>query len=241
MTNYSNLAGKFISAHPVQTQTQTVIPNTNTKPKLHSSEPECNNFHKGSHVIRKGEICEVIKVDYTVDPPALLVRTPDGREVATEIHLVQLHNEEYRVNAFLRQLGARCTSNNAGDGPQNSHRDNDQHNQCGECGDSKRHPDLRTHTAIKEKNQHSPHWTISVLSWMHRRSPKRLSYFPPNNTTDFRKLSSKKTTLPRYDISFNMELKSAILNSRPLFLFENHQNCDLRFDIKSSKCFTICR
>ena len=157
MTNYSNLAGKFISAHPVQTQTQTVIPNTNTKPKLHSSEPECNNFHKGSHVIRKGEICEVIKVDYTVDPPALLVRTPDGREVATEIHLVQLHNEEYRVNAFLRQLGARCTSNNAGDGPQNSHRDNDQHNQCGECGDSKRHPDLRTHTAIKEKNQHSPH------------------------------------------------------------------------------------
>eukprot|EP00397_Hematodinium_sp_SG-2012_P064119 GEMP01089933.1.p1 GENE.GEMP01089933.1~~GEMP01089933.1.p1 ORF type:complete len:183 (+),score=37.14 GEMP01089933.1:83-631(+) len=44
---------------------------------------------QGDVVYRKGRKCEVIKVDYSIEPPSLVVRMDDnGAEVGTEIHFV---------------------------------------------------------------------------------------------------------------------------------------------------------
>lgn len=54
-----------------------------------SSSSKAEEFKKGDTVWRKGRKATVLKVDYSVDPPSLLVVMEDtGGEVGTEVHLV---------------------------------------------------------------------------------------------------------------------------------------------------------
>ena len=44
---------------------------------------------KGDTVIRKGQECIVIHIDYALDPPGYTLRLPDGREVGTELNRLE--------------------------------------------------------------------------------------------------------------------------------------------------------
>ena len=60
------------------------IPEPSSPLLSHGAGDGADVFNVGDHVIRKGLEVTVVKVDYTVEPPSYVIRTPDGREVGTE-------------------------------------------------------------------------------------------------------------------------------------------------------------
>eukprot|EP00928_Gymnodinium_smaydae_P077953 TRINITY_DN6150_c0_g1_i1.p1 TRINITY_DN6150_c0_g1~~TRINITY_DN6150_c0_g1_i1.p1 ORF type:complete len:502 (+),score=124.63 TRINITY_DN6150_c0_g1_i1:102-1607(+) len=59
--------------------------------------PRLEDLRKGDKVYRRGEPAEIVKVDYEVDPPSLVVRMlDDGREVGTTGGHVSLRDESSR-------------------------------------------------------------------------------------------------------------------------------------------------
>merc|ERR1719436_1169763 len=46
-------------------------------------------FSKGDRVFRRGLPCTVVHVDHSTDPVSVVVRCEDGREIGTEVHLLE--------------------------------------------------------------------------------------------------------------------------------------------------------
>lgn len=76
------------------------------QPPVALAPPRLEDLRKGDKVFRKGEPAEVVKMDYEVDPPALVVRMlDDGREIGTIGPKVSLGIE---ASQRCLKAGVRC-------------------------------------------------------------------------------------------------------------------------------------